>query len=171
VAESTQDGSDADHVEALVASEGQNDGSHRGGGRRGDVAEAEVLPEGVVAGNGAPESANAGGDAEGRPVEAFQDLSEDVGVVVYAELGFFLFLLCFLLLHGFGLAVAMARLGLLVHYCVQVERERAVRGYCIVLYIGVMCRVLGFCRSKKWGLKDLTRERAEFSKYFLHPLL
>jgi hypothetical protein len=105
VAESSQDGSDADHVEALVASEGQNDGSYGGGGRGGDVAEAEVLPEGVVAGNGAPEAANAGGDAEGGPVEALQDLGEDVGVVVDAELGLFLFFLCFLLLHGFGVAV------------------------------------------------------------------
>lgn len=125
MAESSQDGSDADHVEALVASEGQNDGSNGGGGLGGDVAEAEVLPEGVVASNGAPEAANAGGDAEGGPVEAFQDLGEDVGVVVDEELGFFLFFLCFLLLHGFGVAVVMARLAAGVGCRVeQRERER-----------------------------------------------
>ena len=45
-----------------------------------------MLPERVVAGHGAPETADAGGDAEGRPVEAFEDLDDDVNVVVDAEL-------------------------------------------------------------------------------------
>ncbi|CAB4274499.1 unnamed protein product [Prunus armeniaca] len=91
VAESTQDGADADPVEALVAAEGDDDGADGGGGRGGHVAEAEVFPEGVVAGEGGPEAADAGGDAEGRPVEAFEDLDEDVNVVVDEELGPFLF--------------------------------------------------------------------------------
>lgn len=55
------------------------------------MAEAEVFPEGVVAGEGGPEAADAGGDAEGGPVEAFEDLDEDVNVVVDEELGPFLF--------------------------------------------------------------------------------
>lgn len=63
VAESTEDGSDAYHVEPLVASESHDDGSYGGRGWGGDVAEAEVFPEGVVAGNGAPEAADAGGDS------------------------------------------------------------------------------------------------------------
>ncbi len=97
VTESTQHGSYADHVEAFVAAECDDDGSYRGRRWR---AEAEVFPEGVIAGDGAPEAADTGGDGEWRAIEAFEDLYEDVYVVVDEELGLFLFLFCFLLLHG-----------------------------------------------------------------------
>ena len=50
-----------------------------------------MLPEGVVAGDGGPEAADAGGDAKGGAIEAFEDFDEDVNVVVDEELESFLF--------------------------------------------------------------------------------
>ncbi|PON80728.1 hypothetical protein PanWU01x14_002840 [Parasponia andersonii] len=81
-AESTQHGADADHVEPLVPAERHHHGPNRRRRRGGHVAEAEVLPERVVACEGAPEPAHARGHAEGGAVQALQDLYEDVNVVV-----------------------------------------------------------------------------------------
>ena len=76
------------------------------------MAETEVLPEGVVASNGAPETANAGGDAKGTVVEAFEDFYEDVYVVVDEELGsFFLALFDSLLVFMVPVAVVV------LHHC------------------------------------------------------
>lgn len=78
-----EEGAEAEHVEALVAAESEDDGAEGGGRRRGGVAEAEVLPEGiVVAGQGTPEAADAGGGAEGGAVESPEDFGENVEVIV-----------------------------------------------------------------------------------------
>ena len=69
------------------------------------MAEAELFPERVVAGQRAPEAADAGGDAEGATVESFEDFNENVNVVVDEELEFLFFLL--LLLHGNYYPVAL----------------------------------------------------------------
>lgn len=55
------------------------------------MSEAKVFPDGVVSGDGGPEVADAGGDAKGGAIEAFEDFDEDVNVVVDEELGSFLF--------------------------------------------------------------------------------
>ena len=90
VTESTQDGSHAHHVEALVAAESDNDGPDGGRRRRGHVSEAEVLPERVVVlSEAAPETADAGGHTQRRTVESFKDFAENVEVVVYGKLGSF----------------------------------------------------------------------------------
>lgn len=67
------------------------------------MPKAEVLPERVVAGHGAPETTYAGCGAKRRSVEAFKNFYEDVKVVIDAKLGSFLFLVfCYaLLLHVF----------------------------------------------------------------------
>lgn len=62
-AESTQYRTNTNHVEPLVATESDNNGTYAGGRRR-DMAKAEVFPERVIAGNSAPEATNAGGDTK-----------------------------------------------------------------------------------------------------------
>lgn len=51
------------------------------------MAEAKMLPERVVAGNGAPETADAGRNTERAAVESFQDLHQNIYVVIDAEPG------------------------------------------------------------------------------------
>lgn len=46
--QSAEDRTEAEHVESLVAAESEDDRADGGGRRRGDVAEAEVLPERIV---------------------------------------------------------------------------------------------------------------------------
>lgn len=109
VSESTQHRAHAHHVEPLVPAESHDHGSKRRRRGSGHVAEAEVLPEGVVvAGEAAPETADTGGDTEGRTVQSFKDFPEDVDVVVYAKLGSFLFL--------FWFAFAFLRVFMVVHH-------------------------------------------------------
>lgn len=94
-AQSTQHGPHAHHVQPLVATESHDDGADARGGRRGNVAEAQMLPERVVAGNGAPETADAGRNTERAAVESFQDFQKNVYVVIDAELGSLLFNIVF----------------------------------------------------------------------------
>jgi len=97
LSESTQHRSHAHHVEPLVAAERHHDGAHR---RRGDVAEAEMLPEGVVvAREAAPETTDARRHAQRGTVESFEDFPKNVYVVVYEEPLPFLLLSPVLLLH------------------------------------------------------------------------
>ncbi|KAE8732350.1 hypothetical protein F3Y22_tig00002237pilonHSYRG01890 [Hibiscus syriacus] len=96
--ESAQHWPRTSHVEAFVATQRSDDRAHAGRWRR-NVAEAEVLPEGVVASDAAPEAADAGGDAEGTAVEAFEDSDNDVLVVVDEEDGSLLFVALLVLLH------------------------------------------------------------------------
>lgn len=79
------------------------------------MAEAELFPERVVAGQGAPEAADAGGDAEGATVKSFEDFNENVNVVVDEELGSLFFLLL-LLLHGSYLLPAVHHYVLLLSF-------------------------------------------------------
>lgn len=94
-AQPTQHGPHAHHVQPLVATESHDDGADARGGRRGNVAEAQMLPERVVAGNGAPETADAGRNTERAAVESFQDFQKNVYVVIDAELGSLLFNIVF----------------------------------------------------------------------------
>jgi len=97
LSESTQHRSDAHHVEPLVAAQRHHDRAH---GRRGDVAEAEMLPEGVVvAREAAPQPAHARRHTQRGTVESFQDFPKNVYVVVYEEPWPFLLLSPLLLLH------------------------------------------------------------------------
>lgn len=59
------------------------------------MAEAQMLPERVVAGNGAPETADTGRNTERAAVESFQDFQKNVYVVIDAELGSLLFNIVF----------------------------------------------------------------------------
>jgi hypothetical protein len=78
---------EAQAVEAAVPAERGDDGAGgRARGRRrrrgADVAEAQRLPDGVAARHGGPQAAHAGGRGQRAPVQARQDLGQDVGVVV-----------------------------------------------------------------------------------------
>lgn len=97
LSESTQHRSHAHHVETLVAAQGHHHRAHR---RRGDVAEAEMLPERVVvAREAAPQTTHARRHTQRGSVESFQDFPKNVYVVVYEELRPFLSLSPVLLLH------------------------------------------------------------------------
>ena len=97
LSESTQHRPHAHHVEALVAAERHHHRAHR---RRGDMAEAEMLPERVVvAREAAPQTTHARRHTQRGTVESFQDFPKNVYVVVYEELRPFLSLSPVLLLH------------------------------------------------------------------------